>query len=151
MAPPADAIEDLYLEPFENFVGARDELAKRLRSEGDADAAKQVRALRKPSRVAWAIDQVSGREQGLRDALLLAGAALREAQERLVAGKGSSDEVREAAAREREAVEAALEAAGAAGGQSGSALSPAAQERARQTLHAVALDEDVGPSSRPIA
>lgn len=143
MAAPVNAIDDLYLEPLEDFVGARDELAKQLRSEGDADAAKQVRALRKPSRVAWAIDQVSGREQGLRDALLDAGAALREAQERLVGGKGSSSEVREAGAREREAVEAALEAVGLAAADGGSELSAAALERARQTLHSVALDDEV--------
>ena len=48
---------DLYALPLAEFTAARNEAAKRLMDAGDADAAKQVKALRKPSRAAWAINR----------------------------------------------------------------------------------------------
>jgi hypothetical protein len=48
---------DLYGLPLDEFTAARDAEAKRLRAEGDAEAAKAVKALRKPSRAAWAINR----------------------------------------------------------------------------------------------
>jgi chromosome segregation ATPase len=124
-------------------VRGRNELAKKQRTQGDREAADGVRVLKKPSRVAWLLNQFSARGAKLRDELLDAGEALREAQERLVAGEGESADLREASSREREAVSAALAAVEALAGDAGARLSPAAIERARQTLHAVALDEGV--------
>lgn len=126
----------LYQGDFEGFVARRDALARKLREGGDGEAADRVRALKKPSRVAWALNQLSGKP---RKQLLDAGAALRKAQERLVAGKGDRADLRTAAEREQAAVANALEAVGKAGAK----LSAAAEEKARQTLHAVALDEAV--------
>jgi hypothetical protein len=48
----------IYQLPFEEFVSARDALAKRLRAEKRREDAALVKALRKPSRMAWALDQV---------------------------------------------------------------------------------------------
>ena len=69
--------DELYVGDFEGFVSRRDELAKGLRADGDSEAANRVRARKKPSRPAWAINQVSAGQPKLRDALLAAGAALR--------------------------------------------------------------------------
>ena len=125
---------DLYLGKLEDFVSRRNALAKELRKAGDEDEATRVAALKKPSRVAWELNQVSAAEAKLRDELLDAAAALAKAQERLMAGKAERSELRDAAEREQAAVGALLEAI---------EVSPAAFEKARQTLHAVALDEDV--------
>ena len=51
-------IDRLYALPLEEFTRERDELAKRLRKEGDADAAAKVKALKKPTVAAWAVNQV---------------------------------------------------------------------------------------------
>ena len=137
------ALDGLYAGDFDDFVTRRNELAKELRAEGDSDGADRVRALKKPSRGAWAINRVSADEPKLRDALLEAGAALRKAQEKVVAGSGDRAELREAGEREKAAVSTALDAAGAVSEKAGAKLSPAALERVSKTLHAVALDEDV--------
>ena len=125
---------DLYLGKLEDFVSRRNALAKELRKAGDEDEAESVAALKKPSRVAWELNRVSADGRKLRDELLDAAAALGKAQERLMSGKGDRSELRDAAEREQAAVGALLEAID---------VSPAALEKARQTLHAVALDEDV--------
>lgn len=138
-----DALDGLYLGEFDDFVAARNELAKQLRAQGDREAADGVRGLKKPSRVAWAINQLGERKAKLGSELLAAGAALREAQERLVAGTADSAELRQASEREQAAVRSALDAAVALSEDAGAKLAPAAVERARQTLHAVALDDSV--------
>ena len=105
------------------------------RAAGQQELADEVAALRKPTRGAWAINQL---DAAIRDRLLEAGERLRSEQERLVAGDGSPDELRAAQGGEREAVQGALAAL-----ESAWQLSAAGMERARQTLHAVALDPEV--------
>ena len=61
--PPADtdlttAIIAVYRAPFEEFVSRRDALVKQLRTEKRRDDAALVKSLRKPSRMAWALDAV---------------------------------------------------------------------------------------------
>ena len=51
-------IDRLYALPLEEFTHERDELAKRLRKDGDGDSAAAVKALKKPSVAAWAVNQV---------------------------------------------------------------------------------------------
>lgn len=138
-----ESLDGLYVGDFEGFIARRNELAKQLSGQGEGEAADRVRALKKPNRVAWAINQVSAGEASLRDELLDAGEALRDAQERLVAGKAESAELREASEQEQAAVNRALDAVGAVSEEAGAGLGAAAAERARQTLHAIARDEDV--------
>jgi hypothetical protein len=56
--PPSGEIDRLYALPLEEFTRERDELARRLRKEGARDAAAAVKALKKPSVAAWAVNQV---------------------------------------------------------------------------------------------
>ena len=60
-----------------------------------------------------------------------------------MAGDADADDLREATDAERTAVSEALGAATALAEKEGTALSEQATERARQTLHAVALDQEV--------
>ncbi len=139
----AGALDEVYLGDFEGFVARRDALAKQLRSDGEAEEADRVKALKKPSRTAWAVNQFSAHGKKLRTELLKAGAQLREASEGLVSGDADREAMLKARDRERAAVGAALEAIAALAAESGPELNQAATERVRQSLHAVALDDDV--------
>ncbi len=132
----ADDVGQLYLGDFDDFVPRRDALAKKLGSD-------EVKALKKPNRIAWALNQARKREKAAATKLLKAAEGLAKAQERLLAGKADAAALRKAAQAEQAAVEKVLEGALAIAKDDGAPLSAPAVERARQTLHAVALDEDV--------
>jgi hypothetical protein len=78
--PRVDALFEL---PPEEFVAARDRLAKQL---DDRDAAKEVKALRRPTVPAWAVNQTVRRHQDVLRELLDAGREVRSAQRRAVTG-----------------------------------------------------------------
>src|SRR5919202_4879704 len=100
MADVEEELDRLYGLPLEDFTGARNALAARLRKEGNADAAGEVRGLPKPSVSAWLVNQLARRDpQGVRR-LLDAGERLRRAQAAALGG-GSGDELREDSATER--------------------------------------------------
>jgi hypothetical protein len=126
--PVDEAAEHLYGLPFEDFIPERDARAKELRKAGEKEAAAEVGKLPKPSQVAWAANHLS--RSGDADELLKAGERLREVQ----LGGGDRNEVREAAAAERKAVEALVRSTD---------LSRAAQDRLRTVLHALASDDDL--------
>jgi hypothetical protein len=130
-----DEADDLYGLPDDAFTAARDALAKRLRGEKRREDADAVKALRRPSVVAAAINRAV-REHGAED-LLAAGEALRQAHEALLSGDGDAKTVREATARERAAVRAFTQLA------VGEGASPSTQERVQATLHAASIDDDV--------
>ena len=68
--------------PLAEFVKARDALAKELRASGGTEAAKAVKALRKPSRLAWALNQVARHQSDVVEELLAAAADVRRAPTR---------------------------------------------------------------------
>jgi hypothetical protein len=98
-------IDELYQLPFDEFTAARNALAKTL----TADAARRVRALRKPSAVAWAVNQVFWKSRAAYDALMKTGQALRDAQ--IAALKGRKADVRASANAHRRALAKAVERA----------------------------------------
>jgi len=130
-----DEADELYGLPDDEFTSARDALAKRLRGEKRRDEADEVKALRRPSVAAAAINRAV-REHGADD-LLAAGEALRDAHEALLAGKGDATGVREATTREREAVRDFARLA------LGDGATAATEEKVRATLHAASVDDEV--------
>ena len=142
--PARDAdVAALYAGDLQGFTGRRNALAKQLVEEGETEAAESVRSLRKPTAPAWALNQLSRREPKLRDRLLEAGTALRDAQARLVEGRAGADRARRAGEGERAVVTELVEATQRLATGEDAPLSSAAVERVRQTLHAVALDAEV--------
>jgi hypothetical protein len=137
----AQAGDELFGLPPEEFVAARDELARRLRREGDAEAAKQVKALRRPSLSAWAVNRLA-RERGraLGD-LLAAGERLRAAHQAALAGEGAA-ELRSAAKAEREAVAGLVETALELLREAGHPTTDATRDRVAATLHAAAASPE---------
>jgi hypothetical protein len=130
-----DEADELYELPDDEFTSARDALAKRLRGEKRRDDADAVKALRRPSVAAGAINRAV-REHGADD-LLAAGEALRDAHEALLSGDGDATAVREATTREREAVRDFARLA------LGDAATPSTEDKVRATLHAASVDDDV--------
>ncbi len=131
-------IDRLYTLPLEEFTAARNELAKELRDAGDRDAADRAKALRKPSRSAWAINRLRQEDRAVLRSALKAGQQLRAAQSGALSG-ASGKKFRERARAERTAVTEAAERAA----QIEPTLTERDRERVRGTLHAGAGDDDV--------
>jgi hypothetical protein len=134
--------QDLYGLPLEEFVSTRGELAKKLRKQGQREQAQELAALRKPSVAAWAVNQLVRTQQREVAALFSAGDELQAAQSQLLAGKGDAHALREAVAREREAVETLAGRADGLLSADGHELTQATLDRVSKTLHAAALDAD---------
>jgi hypothetical protein len=134
-------IDRLYGLPLDEFVLQRDALAKQLRADGDRDAASAVKALRKPTAGAWALNQAVRRRREETGALLAAGERLRAAHQALLSG-GGRDELREAMGQQRALSNVLADCAEAIASETGKS-GPALKERVRSTLHAAALDDDV--------
>ena len=135
--------ERLYgLDP-EEFVAARDASAKALRGDGRRAEAATVAKLRKPSVAAWVVNRLARDEADLVEALLDAGAKLREVQ---LAGAAAAD-LRAAIEAEAKALDALMRPAARIAGATGSGRD-ATLARARDTLHAAALDPDLADETR---
>lgn len=112
-----ERIDALYDVDPSTFVTARDALAKALKAEGDAVAAKEVKALRRPTVAAAALNRIARDHPDEIDDLLEAGRALAGARGAALreAGRARRDAVqrlaRRAPAAQRDAVAATLEAA----------------------------------------
>ena len=78
--------DTLYGLPLEEFVAARDALAKELRAAGDREEAAVVKKLAKPTRAAWAVNMLARSHADEVRALVDAGTALAGAQEELLGG-----------------------------------------------------------------
>jgi hypothetical protein len=125
-----EELDRLYGLPLEEFVEARDDLAKRLRGEGRREEAEQVKALRKPPVSVWLVNQIAReRELDVRR-LLDAAEALQKAQ------AAGSEEFAEARRNETHALERLAAAAREIAG------SQAVVDRAIQTLRAAAATDE---------
>jgi hypothetical protein len=132
--------DDLYGLPPEEFIQARDALAKELRRDGKKEAADEVKALRRPSVSAWAVNQSVRRRPEDAKALVKAGADLRKAQRDVVAG-GDPAGLREATRAHRGLVEELTDTARDVLGERG-AVSPAVVTRVAQTLRSASTDKE---------
>jgi hypothetical protein len=79
-------IADLFTQPPEGFTASRNELGDALRAEGRREDEQRVRALRRPSVMAWAINVAARSHRELVEELLEAGRALRAEQQRAISG-----------------------------------------------------------------
>ncbi len=151
-----DPIDDLFVGELGDFVRRRDELAKQLKKDGDKEAAGAVKALRKPSAVAWAINHVARRDRDRVTEVFEAADAVRAAQARAVEGR-DAEGLRTASRRWRELVQAAAaEAAEIAGSQyrdeaAATIEAASADEELRQLLAAGRLTTALSPSGFGLA
>jgi hypothetical protein len=96
-------VEELADLPPEDFVAARDALAKQLKAEGKVTDAAEVKKLKKPTVQAWIADQVRRHHDDAVDALRAATAAVGAAQEAAITS-GDRDALREATAGRKDAL-----------------------------------------------
>ena len=146
-------VDHLFDLPLDRFVAGRDTLARELKKAGDGGAAADVKALRKPTLSAWAVNQAVRQDPELADDLLDAAAVLREAQRQAMAGDEATD-LREATRRHRAIVVELAKAAAALARGGGSVAeritstirATAASEAAAEAVRAGMLTADLDPS-----
>ena len=138
---PGPGAPDLYGLPLEEFTAARNALAKELARQGERRRAEEVKRLPKPTRTAWALNQLARRAPEDVERLLAAGEGLRRAQQRALEGDATG--LRDAARAEQEQVGRLLHAALAILGDEHPPDGTVA-DRLRNTLRAAANEPATG-------
>jgi hypothetical protein len=125
--------------PPDEFVSARDRLAGELKDAGKADEAAEVKKLRRPSVVAWAVNLTSRERPEDVEALREAGQALRRAQRKALSGGGGED-IRRATDARRALIQTLADAGVAAIGERGEAH----RDAIAATFDAASVDDELG-------
>ena len=121
-------LEGLYGLPLEEFTAARNELARRLKDEDQADDSARVKKLKKPPVSAWAVNQLVRAEPDGVARLLDLVDKLKEAR--------SAEEMHSLGAERRELVAKMARRAGELMAGAGHPASPGTLQRVTQTLQA---------------
>ncbi len=83
----ADATAELYRADPDEFMSRRGELVARARQAGEQAAAKQIAALRKPTRSAWVVNRLVRADPEVTGRLAALAAELRDAERSLDGGR----------------------------------------------------------------
>jgi hypothetical protein len=135
-----EAADELYSGALEEFVERRSALAARAREAGDKQTAKQIVALRKPTRSAWVLNQLARTAPDAASQLADLGAEFRAAQESL---DGAA--IRELSVRRRKLIDALTRQAFAVAGQPTAA---SLAEEVTATLGAALADPQIAGQLR---
>ena len=132
-------IDRLYGLPLDEFTRGRDELARRVRQEGDGTLAAEIKSLRKPTLPAWVVNQLARQREVDMQRLLKAGEQLAGAQAEAIRAQ-SGDAFLEARRDQQHALEALATRAREILADAGRGT--AALDRVLATLRAGSLTED---------
>ncbi len=134
MAGLRSIAQELYGRPLSEFIAARKEAAD---GAGEKELAQQVKALRKPSAAAWAVNALARERAELVEEVVELGEQLRDAQSD---SDGSRTRLLDRARRDltRQAIDEATELVRASGGT----LSAPAAAGVEETLRAAMTDPD---------
>jgi hypothetical protein len=132
-------LDALYQLPLDQFTSARDELAKRLRTDGQAEQAEQVKALRKPTVAVWLVNRLVREDELDVQRLLKAGESLAKTQAKVAHGQ-SPEAFLDARREEQRALERLAHAAQRLAESEG--VGRSAIDRATQTLRAASLTDE---------
>ncbi|MDP9193005.1 MAG: hypothetical protein M3P06_14995 [Acidobacteriota bacterium] len=127
-------IDALFQLSLAEFTGARNALAKHLKSEGRALDAERVKALVKPPAPAWAVNQLYWRDPKAIERLLTLGERVRKAQ----TGQLKNADLRALIEEKRQMTMALLSKASAILEEAGHAASSDAMRRVSATLESLA-------------
>lgn len=105
-----DPVEELFALPPSEFTAARNALVKQLRADKRREEADALKALKRPSVPAWAVNQVARAEPDGIERLIAAGAAVGAAQRRALSGVRDSG-LRDASAARRDQIDRLWQAA----------------------------------------
>lgn len=126
-------LDRLYQLPLGKFTAARDELAKRLRDEGERDQSAEVKKLRKPPVAVWLVNRLARERELDVQRLVKAGQALAKSGGGSGAFAAARDDEQQALERLSQAAHEIAEREGAGA---------AAVDRATQTLRAASLTDE---------
>ena len=141
--PLLSIAEELYALPPADFTGTRNQWAKQTKVDGDAELAKRVAELRKPSLAAWVVNMMM-RHQGDQMAQVLElGASLRQAQADL-----DADSLRELTRQRRQLTTAVTQQGRELSRDLGQKLTEAVADQVQGTLHAAMVDEQAAAAVR---
>jgi hypothetical protein len=127
---------------LEEFTPARDALAKELKAAGRKDEAAEVKALRKPTLAAWALNRAARDHGDAIHRLRAVGAELRTAQNEALSGDASR--LREAGRALADEVDRVSGLAADALRAAGRPATAAQQEKLAATLRTAAVDDAAG-------
>ena len=133
----SEALDRLCAAPLDGFVALRRELAVTLKAAGDPASSRVVAAMAKPSRTAWALNQVARKRPDLVKGALDGYASAQAAQK-----DGEGEAMRASARRYRDRVADVIDAASEFVREDGSELGPAQGRRMGATLQAIASSGD---------
>jgi hypothetical protein len=143
-AASVERLDELYREPPDGFVARRDELVKELRAAGDREEAERVKKLRRPTVAAWLINRAALVSPSALAEFAEASRQLEDAQTRALEGREEAATAwRAAAAREREAIDAVVDAAERLARDAGQPASERAVELVAETLKAATGDAEL--------
>lgn len=132
-------VSELYgLRPRE-FVAARDAHAARARQRKQADAARRIGSLRRPTLALWAANRLSRARPDQARALQDLGAQLRAAHRDL-----DGAQLRALAGEQHRVIAALAQEAAALARDAGERISDSVLQEVEQVLHGVLADEDAG-------
>lgn len=130
-----DVLADLYLQTPSAFVSVRTERVKSARNDGDAELARRIGRLPKPSVAAWLANLLTARRTAELDDLVELGALIRDAEKNLDAA-----EMRQLGKQRLQLIRALAQQGKKLAGEAGQKVSPAALLELEQTLHAAMSD-----------
>ncbi|MFI8962582.1 hypothetical protein ACIGO8_10730 [Streptomyces sp. NPDC053493] len=133
-----EVITELYGLPPADFVAARDAWAAAARKDKDADGARRIAALRRPSLAVWAMNLLARGRPEQAGRLLELGATLREATRTLDAAQ-----LREASRRQHQIIAALAREAGVLAADEGRPVGAAVLTEVEGMLHTVLADPEV--------
>ena len=130
---------ELLAQPLDQFTSARNARARELKVSGQADLARQLSALKKPSLPLWAVNQV--RDRAMLGELRSQAQALVKAQAAAAAGRlNAARDLRAASETFQRSLEAAGNAAGASLRQARHATGEETTRRIREIFRLAALE-----------
>lgn len=130
----------LYLVPPGEFTAARNQLARELKEAGQKEEAALVAKLRKPTAALWLVNAAAREDAPAARALIEATARAGSAQAAALHGRGG-DELREAMAKQREALQKLVSKAEALAREHALGFPQAVQRKVQATLQAAAAQD----------
>ncbi|HEY6562525.1 MAG TPA: hypothetical protein VI072_34890 [Polyangiaceae bacterium] len=138
--PPFDlarGMSELYGAPLDAFVDKRKELAGEATREGDKQAAETLKKVKKPTRIAWALNRLAHAHGKALDGFFESADALRTAQAQALRGQGT--DLRRAMSEQRREQERLVALALAELSDAGMGTGAGAERALQATLHAAAF------------
>ncbi|WP_411720924.1 hypothetical protein [Mycetocola sp.] len=130
-----DVLADLYLRSPSEFVAIRTARVRTARDDGDAELAKRIGRLPKPSAAAWLINLLAARRSTEVDDIIELGTLIRDAEKNMDAG-----DLRQLGKQRLQLIRALAQQGRALAAEADQKVSAAAMLDVEQTLHAAMTD-----------